>query len=78
MYELTKYNINRPQQMFQLHRLRVEREKLYTIYKAILPEVKHTLIENVLSREADYNIASKDASMYLQPMKKLHFHAYDI
>jgi hypothetical protein len=77
MYELTKYNINRPQQMFQLHRLRVEREKLYTIYKAILPEVKHTLIENVLSREADYNIA-KDASMYLQPMKKLHFRAYDI
>jgi len=22
MYELTKYNISRPQQMFQLHRLR--------------------------------------------------------
>jgi len=31
MYELTKYNISRPQQMFQLHRLRVEREKLYIL-----------------------------------------------
>jgi hypothetical protein len=50
--------------MFQLHRLRVEREKLYAIYKAILPKVKPTLIENVLSREADYNITSKDAPMY--------------
>ena len=73
MYELTKYNISRPQQMFQLHRLKVEREKLYTIYKAILPEVKHTLIGNVLSREADYNIASKDAPMYIQTNEKVTF-----
>jgi len=31
------------------------------------------LIENVLSREADYNIASKDAPMYIQTNEKVTF-----
>jgi hypothetical protein len=63
MYDLTEYT-NRSQQTLQLQRLMVEREKLYVIYKTILPKVKPVSIDVLLSRETDYHIDDKDAPMY--------------
>jgi hypothetical protein len=62
MYDLTEYT-NRSQQTLQLQRLMVEREKLYVIYKTILPKVKPVSIDELLSRETDYHIDDKDAPM---------------
>ena len=48
MFELTtKYAL-------ELHRLRIEHEKLYAIYNTILPKVKPALIADLLMREIDY------------------------
>lgn len=45
MFELTtKYAL-------ELHRLRIEHEKLYAVYNTILPKVKPALIADLLSRE---------------------------
>ena len=63
MYDLTEYT-NRSQQTLQLQRLMVEREKLYVIYKTILPKVKPVSIDELLSRETDYHIDDKHAPMY--------------
>jgi hypothetical protein len=57
MFELTtKYAL-------ELHRLRIEHEKLYAVYNAILPKVKPALIADLLSREIDY-YDGKSAPMY--------------
>lgn len=47
-----------------MQRLRVEREKLYGIYKIILPKVKPALIDDLLSREIDYHTDGNDSPMY--------------
>jgi hypothetical protein len=54
MFELTTKYANRQQQALELHRLRIEHEKLYAIYNTILPKVKPALIADLLSREIDY------------------------
>jgi hypothetical protein len=58
MFELTtKYAL-------ELHRLRIEHEKLYAIYNTILPKVKPALIADLLSREIDCYSDGKSAPMY--------------
>jgi hypothetical protein len=48
MFELTtKYAL-------ELHRLRIEHEKLYAVYNIILPKVNPGLIADLLSREISY------------------------
>jgi hypothetical protein len=64
MFELTKYANGQQQQALELHRLRIEYEKLYAIYDTILPKVKPALIANLLSREIDYYSDGKNAPMY--------------
>jgi DNA-binding GntR family transcriptional regulator len=61
MFELTKYANGQQQQALELHRLRIEYEKLYAIYDTILPKA---LIANLLSREIDYYSDGKNAPMY--------------
>ena len=51
-------------QALELHRLRIEHEKLYAIYNIILPKVKPALIADLLTREIDYNSHGKNAPMY--------------
>jgi hypothetical protein len=63
MFELTKY-ANGQQQALELHRLRIEHEKLYAIYNTILPKVKPALIADLLTREIDYYSDGKNAPMY--------------
>ena len=48
----------------ELHRLRIEHEKLYAVYNTILPKVKPALIADLLSREIDYYSDGKNAPMY--------------
>jgi hypothetical protein len=49
----------------ELHRLRIEHEKLYAIYNTILPKVKPALIADLLTREIDYYYSDgKNAPMY--------------
>jgi hypothetical protein len=63
MFELTEYASG--QQVLELHRLRIEHEKLYAIYNIILPKVKPALIADLLSREIDYyHSDGKSAPMY--------------
>jgi hypothetical protein len=60
MFELTtKYAL-------ELHRLRIEHEKLYAVYNTILPKVKPALIADLLSREIGYyhSDGKKNAPMY--------------
>jgi hypothetical protein len=66
MFELTKYakGQQQQQQALELHRLRIEYEKLYAIYDTILPKVKPALIADLLSREIDYYSDGKNAPMY--------------
>jgi hypothetical protein len=65
MFELTKYAKGQQQQQaLELHRLRIEYEKLYAIYDTILPKVKPALIADLLSREIDYYSDGKNAPMY--------------
>ena len=64
MFELTKY-ANGQRRTLELHRLRIEHEKLYAIYNTILPKVKPALIADLLSREIDYyDNDDKNAPMY--------------
>jgi hypothetical protein len=62
MFELTKYANGQQQQALELHRLRIEHEKLYA--NIILPKVKPALIADLLSREIDYYSDGKNAPMY--------------
>jgi len=65
MFELTTKYANGQQTTLQLHRLRIEHEKLYAIYNTILPKVKPALIADLLSREIDYyDNDDKNAPMY--------------
>ncbi len=54
MFELTTKYANGQQTTLQLHRLRIEHEKLYAVYNTILPKVKPALIADLLSREIGY------------------------
>ena len=62
MFEPTKYSNG--QQALELHRLRIEHEKLFAIYNTILPKVKPALIADLLAREIDYHSDCKNAPMY--------------
>jgi DNA-binding GntR family transcriptional regulator len=63
MFELTEYASG--QQVLELHRLRIEHEKLYAIYNIVLPKVKPALIADLLLREIDYyHSDGKNAPMY--------------
>ena len=63
MFKPTEYPNG--QQTLELHRLRIEYEKLYAIYNIILPKVKPALIADLLSREIDYcHSNGKNAPMY--------------
>ena|SRR5256885_10396865 len=66
MFELTTKYTNGQQQALELHRLRIEHEKLYAIYNTILPKVKPALIADLLSREIDYyhSDGKENAPMY--------------
>jgi hypothetical protein len=65
MFELTTECAKGQQTTLQLHRLRIEHEKLYAIYNTILPKVKPALIADLLMREIDYyHSDGKNAPMY--------------
>jgi hypothetical protein len=66
MFELTTKYANRQQQALELHRLRIEHEKLYAIYNTILPKVKPALIADLLSHGIDYynSDGKENAPMY--------------
>jgi hypothetical protein len=65
MFELTTKYANGQRRTLELHRLRIEHEKLYAVYNAILPKVKPALIADLLSREIDYYSSDgKSAPMY--------------
>ena len=68
MFELTtrtkRTNVGRQQYELELHRLRIEYEKLFAMYTIILPKVNPVLIADLLSREIEYHNEGKDAPMY--------------
>ena len=70
MFELTEYangqrrRRQQQQQTMELQRLRIEYEKMYAVYKTILPKVKRALIVDLLSRQENYSTDGKDAPMY--------------
>ena len=65
MFELTTECAKGQQTTLQLHRLRIEHEKLYAIYNTILQKVKPALIADLLTREIDYyHSDGKNAPMY--------------
>jgi hypothetical protein len=59
----TKYT-NGLQETLELHRLRIEYEKLLAMYTIILPKINPVLIADLLSREIEYHNEGKDAPMY--------------
>jgi len=59
----TKYT-NGLQETLELHRLRIEYEKLLAMYPIILPKINPVLIADLLSREIEYHNEGKDAPMY--------------
>ena len=66
MFELTTKRANGQQQQYtlELHRLRIEYEKLLAMYTVILPKINPALIADLLSREIEYHNEGKDAPMY--------------
>jgi hypothetical protein len=65
MFELTTKCTNGQQQYeLELHRLRMEYEKLFAIYAVVLPKIKPALIADLLSREIEYYNEGKNAPMY--------------
>ena len=66
MFELTTKRANGQQQQYtlELHRLRIEYEKLFAMYTIVLPKIKPALIADLLSREIEYNNEGKNAPMY--------------
>lgn len=66
MFELTTKGANGQQQQYtlELHRLRIEYEKLLAMYTIILPKVNRVIIADLLSREIEYQNECKDAPMY--------------
>jgi hypothetical protein len=59
----TKYT-NGLQETLELHRLRIEYEKLLAMYTIILPKINPVLIADLLSHEIEYHNEGKDAPMY--------------
>jgi hypothetical protein len=59
----TKYT-NGLQETLELHRLRIEYEKLLAMYTIILPKINPVLIADLLSREIEYHNEGKDAPIY--------------
>jgi hypothetical protein len=68
MFELTtrtkRTNVGQQQYELELHRLRIEYEKLFAMYTIILPKIDPALIADVLSREIEYDNKDKNAPMY--------------
>jgi hypothetical protein len=69
MFELTtrtkRTNVGQQQYELELHRLRIEYEKLLAMYTIILPKINPALIADLLSREIEYdNNKDKNAPMY--------------
>ncbi len=61
---LTAKYTNGLQETLELHRLRIEYEKLLAMYTIILPKINPVLIADLLSREIEYHNEGKDAPMY--------------
>jgi hypothetical protein len=61
---LTAKYTNGLQETLELHRLRIEYEKLLAMYTIILPKINQVLIADLLSREIEYYNEDKDAPMY--------------
>jgi hypothetical protein len=67
MFELTTTKRTEVQQQYytlELHRLRIENEKLFAIYATVLPKINPALIADLLSREIEYNNEGRNAPMY--------------
>jgi hypothetical protein len=68
MFELTartkRTNVRQQQYELELHRLRIEYEKLFAMYTIILPKINPALIADLLSRETEYNNEGRNAPMY--------------
>jgi hypothetical protein len=67
MFELTTTkHTNGLQQQYalDLHRLRIEYEKLFAMYTVILPKIKPALIADLLSRKIEYCNEGKNPPMY--------------
>jgi hypothetical protein len=67
MFELTTTERTEVQQQYytlDLHRLRIEYEKLFAIYATVLPKINPSLIDDLLSREIEYHNEGKNAPMY--------------
>jgi hypothetical protein len=66
MFELTKKRANGQQQQYtlELHRLRIEYEKLFAMYSIVLPKIKPALIADLLSREIEYDRECRYPPMY--------------
>ena len=67
MFELTttkRTNVRQQQYELELHRLRIEYEKLFAIYATVLPKINPALIADLLSCEIEYNNEGKNAPMY--------------
>ena len=55
MSELTTKRTEVQQYIVELHRLRIEYEKLLAMYSILLPKINPALIANLLSREIEYH-----------------------
>jgi hypothetical protein len=67
MFELTttkRTNVRQQQYELELHRLRIEYEKLLAMYTIILPKINPALIADLLSRDIEYYNEGKNAPMY--------------
>jgi hypothetical protein len=65
MFELTTKSTNAQQKYtLELHRLRVEYEKLFATYTIVLPKINPALIADLLLRESEYDNEGKNAPMY--------------
>jgi len=67
MFELTttkRTNVRQQQYELELHRLRIEYEKLFAMYATILPKINPALIADLLSLEIKYYNEGKNAPMY--------------
>jgi hypothetical protein len=61
---LTAKYTNGLQETLELHRLRIEYEKLLAMYTIILPKINQVLIADLLSREIEYDRECKYPPMY--------------
>ncbi|MGB8023939.1 MAG: hypothetical protein WCF06_06435 [Nitrososphaeraceae archaeon] len=62
IFELTEYSVRK--EAVELQAVRMQREKLHSIYTQILPKAVPGLIGDLLSREGYYHKSPEDAPMY--------------